>query len=64
MGVRVSGGSVSILGFGIDWERTQGDERIARYVLGFSKTEGFCSLTATSRTRHTVWRRRWSAARF
>lgn len=35
MGVRVSGGSVSILGFGIDWERTQGDERIARYVVGF-----------------------------
>lgn len=35
MGVRVSGGSVSILGFGIDWERTEGDERIARYVVGY-----------------------------
>ena len=35
MGVRVSGGSVSILGFAIDWERTDGDERIARYVVGF-----------------------------
>jgi hypothetical protein len=35
MGVRVSGGSVSILGFGIDWERTVGDERITRFVLGF-----------------------------
>lgn len=35
MGVRVSGGSVSILGFGIDWERTDGDEKVARYVVGF-----------------------------
>lgn len=35
MGVRVSGGSVTILGFGIDWERTDGDERIARQVIGF-----------------------------
>jgi hypothetical protein len=35
VGVRVSGGSVSLLGFGLNWERTAGDERIARAVLTF-----------------------------
>jgi len=35
MGVRVSGGSVSLLGFGLNWERTAGDETVARTVLTF-----------------------------
>ena len=35
MGVRVSGGSFSVLGIGINWERTPGDERVARDVVIF-----------------------------
>lgn len=35
MGVKVSGGSFSVLGIGINWERTPGDERIARAVIIF-----------------------------
>jgi hypothetical protein len=35
MGVRVSGGSFSVLGIGINWERTPGAEKIARAVISF-----------------------------
>lgn len=35
MGVRVSGGSFNVLGIGINWERTAGDEQVARAVVGF-----------------------------
>ncbi|PZS29481.1 MAG: hypothetical protein DLM61_12840 [Pseudonocardiales bacterium] len=35
MGVKVSGGSFSVLGIGINWERAPGDERIARAVIIF-----------------------------
>lgn len=35
MGVKVSGGSVSILGFGVKWDVTQGDKKVARSVIAF-----------------------------
>lgn len=35
MGVKVSRGSFSVLGIGINWERTPGDEKIARAVIIF-----------------------------
>lgn len=35
MGVKVSGGSFSVLGIGINWERVPDDERIARAVIIF-----------------------------
>jgi hypothetical protein len=35
MGVKVKGGSFSVLGMGINWERTAGDEKIAKTVIIF-----------------------------
>lgn len=35
MGVRVSGGSFSAFGIGLNWERTEGDEAVARAVVIF-----------------------------
>jgi hypothetical protein len=35
MGVKVSGGSFSVLGIGVNWERTAGDEAVARAVMTF-----------------------------
>lgn len=35
MGVKVSGGSFTILGIGLNWERTPGDEAVARAVVVF-----------------------------
>lgn len=35
MGIRVSGGSISLLGFGIKWDLTESDKKVARAVLAF-----------------------------
>lgn len=35
MGVKVSGGSFTVLGIGLNWERTPGDEAVARAVVIF-----------------------------
>ncbi len=35
MGVKVSGGSFSVFGIGLNWERTPGDESVARAVVVF-----------------------------
>lgn len=58
MGVRVSGGTFSALGIGLNWERTDGDEAVAPINGRFWKIGGCSSGTATLRTRSTAWRQR------
>lgn len=61
MGVRVSGGSFSALGVGPNWERTDGDEAVARAVIVSWKTDGSSSEIVTLRMKRTASRPRWIA---
>lgn len=64
MGVKVSGGSFSVLRIGINWARTPGDERIARAVIIFLEDRRLLFGSRHIETKLTAFYQHWNVGRF
>jgi hypothetical protein len=65
MGVKVSGGNFSVLGIGINWERTLGDERIAKAaVITFLEDRFLLFGSRHIEEKLTAFHQHWNIGRF